>query len=89
MYSERQYCFAIKRRERRVKGEVVWLKQTLEEKTNVRYHSIKCVLVFRIWIRVIWVHLSFMICNVKLTAIFQNRDNAQIALTRDQCLTTT
>ena len=28
-------------------------------------------------------------CNVKLTATFQNRDNAQVALTRDQCLTTT
>ena len=28
-------------------------------------------------------------CNVKPTATFQNRDNTQIALTRDQCLTTT
>ena len=32
---------------------------------------------------------SIWFCNVKLTATFQNRDNAQVALTRDQCLTTT
>ena len=34
-------------------------------------------------------HKNYPRCNVKLAATFQNWDNAQVALTRDQCLITT